>query len=94
MQTTTLEMPMATTDPDPVEIVEREIDIQKVKEAIGGLTDLQREVISLRFAGELSTAETAKIMGKKEGAVKALQHSALAALRRAFSEEWDYVEEV
>jgi len=94
MQTTTLEMPMAATDPDPVDIVEQEIDIHKVKEAIGALTDLQREVISLRFAGELSTAETARIMGKKEGAVKALQHSALAALRRALSEEWDYVEEV
>lgn len=91
---TTLEVPIANTDPDPMDIVEKEMDIDRVKEAMAGLTDLQREVISLRFAGELSTAETAKIMEKKEGAVKALQHSALAALKRALSEDWNYVEEV
>jgi len=94
VQTTSLEVPMASTDPDPVDIVEKEIDVERVKKAMVGLTDLQREVISLRFAGELSTAEAAKVMGKKEGAVKALQHSALAALKRALSEEWSYVEEV
>ena len=49
------------------------------------LTRAQSEVISLRFAGELPVAEVAKIMGKSEGAVKALQHSAIVALRRAFA---------
>lgn len=94
VKTTSLEVPMLSTDPDPVDIVEKEMDIERVRDAMVGLTDLQREVISLRFAGELTTAETAKVMGKKEGAVKALQHSALAALKRAISEEWSYVEEV
>ena len=46
------------------------------------LTPAQREVISLRFAGELPIARVAKIMGKSEGAIKALQHSAIVALRK------------
>ena len=36
----------------------------------------------LRFIEELSIAETAQVMQKSEGAVKALQHRALASLRR------------
>lgn len=94
VQTTSLEIPIGSGDPDPVDIVEKEMDIDRVREAMESLTELQREVISLRFAGELSTAETARIMGKKEGAVKALQHSALGALRRALSGDWSYAEEV
>ena len=46
------------------------------------LTLLQRQVLSLRFAGELSIAETGKIMKRSQGAVKFLQYSALQALRR------------
>lgn len=94
MPTTTMDIPVAAIDPDPVDIVGQEMDIERVKQAMNELTDLQREVLSLRFAGELSTAETAKVMGKKEGAVKALQHSALGALRRTLSGEWNYAEEV
>ncbi|PIU56236.1 MAG: hypothetical protein COS88_03090 [Chloroflexi bacterium CG07_land_8_20_14_0_80_51_10] len=59
---------MAAGDPDPAEIVGQEIDVERVKNAIGGLTQLQQEVISLRFGGEFSTAETAEVMGKSEGA--------------------------
>ncbi len=92
LQVTTMEIPLAATGPDPVDIVGQEFEVERVREAMVGLTDLQREVISLRFAGELSTAETAKVMGKKEGAVKALQHSALGAIRRVLSGEWNYVE--
>ena len=51
------------------------------------LTAAQQEVISLRFAGELSIAEVAGVMGKSEGAVKALQHSAIVALRKVLSPE-------
>lgn len=94
IQMTALEVPVSASDPDPVDVVDQEMDIERVREAMGSLTDLQREVLSLRFGGELSTAETAKIMGKKEGAVKALQHSALGALRRVLSGDWTYAEEV
>ena len=58
------------------------MDIEQLVTATRRLTEAQREVISLRFAGELPISQVAKIMGKSEGAVKALQHSAIVAFRR------------
>jgi RNA polymerase sigma-70 factor (ECF subfamily) len=72
----------ATMD-DPERAVEQKIAIEEIIVAARGLTLAQQEVISLRFAGELSVAEVARTMGRSEGAVKALQHSAIAALRKA-----------
>lgn len=40
----------------------------------------QQECIALRFLQGLSVAETAKVMGRNEGAVKALQHRAVRRL--------------
>ena len=60
----------------------RSLDMEAVREALGRVTGLQRQVIELRFIAGLSLAETAAVMGRKENAVKALQHSALGALRR------------
>ena len=68
---------------DTQSVLERQIDVEEVKKASRNLTAAQQEVISLRFAGELSINECAKIMGKSEGAIKALQHSAVLALRKA-----------
>ena len=46
------------------------------------LTREQQEVISLRFYSDCSLEETAQAMGKSVGAIKVLQHRALAALRK------------
>ena len=51
------------------------------------LTEDQQQVISLRFIAGCSTAEVARLLGKTEGAVKALQHRALASLRRLLEVE-------
>ena len=67
---------------DPMKVVELRFDVERVAAATWRLTDAQQEVISLRFAGGLAIAEVAQAMGKSQGAVKALQHSAIAALRR------------
>jgi len=67
---------------DPRQIAEQKLEIEQLAAATKELTKLQQEVISLRFAGELPIAEVARIMGKSEGAIKALQHSAVAALRK------------
>ena len=72
---------------DPRRSIEQKIEIEEIVAAAKGLTRAQQEVISLRFAGELSVAECAKTMGKSEGAVKALQHSAILALRKALGRE-------
>lgn len=65
-----------------MEAVEDHLDFQRVLDTLRILNDQQREVIVLRFVEELSIAETAQIMQKSEGAVKALQHRALESLRR------------
>jgi RNA polymerase sigma-70 factor (ECF subfamily) len=70
---------------DPAEAAERNWDVRRAIQAVGELTQAQRDVIELRFAGGLSTAETAKVLGKSQGAVKVMQHSALAALRKKLS---------
>ena len=70
------------SDDNPQMEFERKVDIEQVFLATKRLTEAQCEVISLRFASELSVAEAAKVMGKSEGAIKALQHSAIVALRK------------
>ena len=67
---------------NPQSIAEHSLDIEQLVLATYRLTEAQREVISLRFAGEMSVAQVAEVMGKSQGAVKALQHSALVALRK------------
>ena len=68
---------------DPKQAAEQKIEIEEIVAATRDLTKAQQEVISLRFGGELSVAEVARAMGRSEGAVKALQHSAILALRKA-----------
>jgi RNA polymerase sigma-70 factor (ECF subfamily) len=70
---------------DPERSALGRIEIEEVAVAAKRLTAAQQEVISLRFAGELSVAECARVMGKSEGAIKALQHSAIVALRRVLA---------
>jgi RNA polymerase sigma-70 factor (ECF subfamily) len=57
------------------------LSVERVQFAMEGLTDLQKEVMSLRFAAGLSVRETAEAVGKRENAVKALQHAAIKKLR-------------
>ena len=75
-----------SADDDPTQTLERKLDVERLNSATRKLTPAQQEVISLRFAGEMSIAEVAKVMGKSEGAIKALQHSAIVALRKVMVE--------
>lgn len=65
----------------------RTMDAAEVQALLSALTDDQREVILLRFFGQLSSEEAAQAMGKKVGAVKTLQRRALAALKREISKK-------
>ena len=51
-------------------------------ELIDGLSPDQRDVLTLKFVFSFSNAEAAAILGKTEGAVKSLQHRALASLQK------------
>ena len=55
-------------------------------EAIKKLNAEQQECVVLRFLQSLSVAETAAIMGKNEGAIKALQYRAIRTLGRLLPE--------
>lgn len=50
-------------------------------EALRGLPQRQREVVALRYLGDLSESETAKVLGIAPGTVKIHAHRGLAALR-------------
>ena len=63
-------------------MAERTLDYQQLHIALSYLTEEQRQVIILKFVDELDNAATAKVLGKSEGAIKSLQHRALAALRK------------
>lgn len=65
-----------------IEQVEERLDFEQILNKLPLLNDQQRQVIMLRFVEGLSIAETAQIMEKSEGAVKALQHRSLESLRR------------
>ena len=57
----------------------------RVREMLTVLSPDQRAVVLLRVVADLSVEEVARILGKREGAVKALQHRAMGALRRHLS---------
>lgn len=60
------------------------IDEQRVRELIEALPDDQRAVMLLRILGDLTIEEIAKAVGKRPGAVKALQRRALRRLEGAY----------
>jgi RNA polymerase sigma-70 factor (ECF subfamily) len=53
---------------------------ERLMAAVGKLGDEQRECVMLRFIHGLSVSETAQVMGKNDGAIKALQHRAIRKL--------------
>jgi RNA polymerase sigma-70 factor (ECF subfamily) len=69
-------------EPNPALVAEQRLEIEELRENIKKLSPAQRAVISLRFGGGLSVAEVAKVLGKRPGTVKALQHSGIVALRK------------
>lgn len=74
--------PLHSQHGDPVQATETSLDKQQLQAALNHLTEEQAQVITLRFLEEMSIAETAAIMGKTEGAIKAQQYRAVLALRR------------
>ena len=68
---------MAAIAPGP------EPDDDALLAAVGRLPARQRTAIGLRYLGDLSVAETARVMGCKEGTVKALTAQGLDRLRRS-----------
>lgn len=69
----------------PDEALERfvlDVSTEQILDAMAKLTELQQQVIALRFGAGLPLLETAEMMGRSVAAVKNLQFKALGALRR------------
>ena len=72
---------------DPSSIVHSQLEAEKVRQALRYLTDAQRQVITLKFLQGWNNQEIAAAIDKPVGAVKSLQHRALAALKRVLLRE-------
>jgi RNA polymerase sigma-70 factor (ECF subfamily) len=77
-----------TADSPEGAVIERMTN-QVLLEAVRQLGAEQQECIALRFLQGLSVAETAKVMGKNGGAIKALQYRAVRSLGRLLPEGVD-----
>jgi len=60
-------------------------DQKEIRAKLKELRDDYRNVLILRFFSGLTTDETALVLGKSPGAVRVLQHRALAALKKSIS---------
>ncbi|RYV51689.1 RNA polymerase sigma factor [Pengzhenrongella frigida] len=60
---------------------------ERVQALLGELSPDQRDVLVLRIVGDLTVDQVSDVVGKKPGAVKALQRRGLATLRRNLTVE-------
>lgn len=62
-------------------------EVAALRGAVKHLTGEQQEVLVLRFVENLSSREVATILGKNEGAIRALQFRALGRLRKILADQ-------
>lgn len=60
---------------------------ERVRDLVDRLAPAQRDVMMLRIVGGMTVAETAQVLGRSLGGVKALQRRAIASLRRLIEAE-------
>lgn len=75
------DIPLPDHRPGPGESALSNSEREELRAKLGQLRDDYRTVLELRFLAGLSPDETARVMGRSPGAVRVLQHRALAALR-------------
>lgn len=66
----------------PEDEVNSRLTNEEIRHTLEELTADQRQVILMRFMGEMSVQEVAESLGRTEGSVKALQHRGLQSLAR------------
>ncbi|HEX4743573.1 MAG TPA: sigma-70 family RNA polymerase sigma factor [Candidatus Limnocylindria bacterium] len=78
---------LAAEGPSAHDLAVRGEDVEALRGAVKHLTGEQQEVLVLRFVENLSSREVANILGKNEGAIRALQFRALGRLRRILRDQ-------
>jgi RNA polymerase sigma-70 factor (ECF subfamily) len=78
-----LEETTVSVDPDLDTNIMGEFSQEVIQDALQRLNDEQQQVIIFRFIEGYSLEKTAELLGKTIGAVKTMQHRALASMTRA-----------
>lgn len=78
-------MALADEHADPARAYQFDVQRSELHSLLRQLRPDYRIVLSLRFLADLPISETAVAMEKSSGAVRVLQHRALAALRKLLS---------
>jgi len=86
VQTPLEDLPLIASD-NPEETVMNKLVLEAVTDNIQRLTPAQQQVLALRFGADLSVLDTAKILNKAEGTVKATQFQAFQTLRKLMASE-------
>lgn len=68
------------------EYFDKKHEEKKINEVLIKLKDKERQVVMLRYFEDLSTAETAKVMGMREGALRVMAHRVLQKLKQMLEE--------
>ena len=77
----------------PEEPAEQSLQHTRLLQAIHKLTPDQQQVIALKFWNDWENNEIARALNKPVGAIKSLQHRALAALQRHLQDKNDHANE-
>ena len=85
-----MDIHLPASRPQPEAEIESRLREDCLRLALTSLTEIQRQVIVGKFIEERSNRDMGTLLKKTEGAVKSLQHRALAALRRAIEKEGCY----
>jgi RNA polymerase sigma-70 factor (ECF subfamily) len=84
---TPLDESLELVDPHGQDAVHSIFDRVALQQAMSQLTADQQQVLTLKFFADMTNNEIATLIGRSEGAVKALQHRALQSLQQIIARE-------
>jgi RNA polymerase sigma-70 factor (ECF subfamily) len=79
--------PLGSEEPSAELEAMQSIGRQSMLELIDKLSPEQQQVLTLKFVFSFPNADVAKILDKTEGAIKSLQHRALASLQKQLAQK-------
>jgi RNA polymerase sigma-70 factor (ECF subfamily) len=79
--------PAGSEEPSAEMLAMQSIGRQSMMEMIDTLSPEQQRVLTLKFVFNFANGDVATILGKTEGAIKSLQHRALASLQRQITQK-------
>lgn len=79
--------PRASEERTPDEESDLRSELRSMRAALRSLTDEQQQVLTLKFIAGLPNRDIARMMNKREGAIRALQMRALQSLSKRMKEK-------